>query len=178
MSDPQANHFHMEEFNAVLQVEQAPRGKWDGTIGLWTDLQNLTIEGQQPLGPNSLTSGLAGYAYEEYQASPQTRIEAAARFDYKRSRRIPYPVSQDTTFQTLNVSRTNNAVTGSSAPSRRSAPISLPSLSLARSFRAPTVQELFANGLDASSGTYSIGNATLGPESGYGVDASLKGNFA
>ena len=47
----------------------------------------------------------------------------------------------------------------------------------ARPFRAPTVQELFANGLDASSGTYSIGAATLGPESGYGVDASPSGKF-
>lgn len=41
-----------------------------------------------------------------------------------------------------------------------------------------TVQELFANGLDAPSGTYTIGTTGLGPESGLGVDASLKGNFA
>ncbi len=178
VSDPQANHFHMEEFNAVLQVEQAPRGKWDGTLGLWTDLQNLTIEGQQPLGPNSLTSGLAGYAYEEYQVSPQTRIEAAARFDYNAIQTHPYPVSQDSTFQTLDVSRTNNAVTGSVGAIQEIGSNLTATVSLARSFRAPTVQELFANGLDASSGTYSIGNANLGPESGYGVDASLKGNFA
>ena len=52
------------------------------------------------------------------------------------------------------------------------------SLNLARSFRAPTVQELFANGLDAASGTYSVGTASLGPETGFGVDASLKGEFS
>ena len=52
------------------------------------------------------------------------------------------------------------------------------SLNFARSFRAPTVQELFANGLDAASGTYSIGTASLGPETGFGVDASLKGEFS
>jgi iron complex outermembrane receptor protein len=51
------------------------------------------------------------------------------------------------------------------------------SLSLARSFRAPTVQELFAHGLDAASGTFSIGTADLGPETGFGVDASLRGTF-
>jgi iron complex outermembrane receptor protein len=48
-------------------------------------------------------------------------------------------------------------------------------VSLARSFRAPTVQELFANGLDAASGTYSVGTASLGPENGLGVDASIRG---
>jgi outer membrane receptor protein involved in Fe transport len=48
---------------------------------------------------------------------------------------------------------------------------------VARSFRAPTVQELFANGLDAASGTYSVGTASLGPETGLGVDASVRGDF-
>jgi iron complex outermembrane receptor protein len=177
VSDPQANHFHMEEFNAIVQFEQAPMGKFDGTIGLWTDLQNLTIEGQQPLGPNSLTSGVAGYAYEEYQATPRTRFEAAARFDYNQIQTHPYLDSQDTTFETLDVSRTNNAVTGSIGAVQEIGSRLTASLSLARSFRAPTVQELFAHGLDASSGTYSLGDATLGPESGYGVDASLKGNL-
>jgi outer membrane receptor protein involved in Fe transport len=52
------------------------------------------------------------------------------------------------------------------------------SLSLARSFRAPTVQELFANGLDAPSGTYTVGTPGLEPETGLGADLSLKGNFA
>src|SRR5712691_1119855 len=52
------------------------------------------------------------------------------------------------------------------------------SLSFARSFRAPTLQELFANGLDAPSGTYTIGTPGLGPETGLGADVSLKGNFA
>ena len=40
------------------------------------------------------------------------------------------------------------------------------------------MQELFANGLDAPSGTYTIGTAGLVPETGLGADASLKGNFA
>jgi iron complex outermembrane receptor protein len=81
-------------------------------------------------------------------------------------------------FQTISVSRTTNAVTGSVGIVQDFSHAITGSVSLARSFRAPTVQELFANGLDASSNTYSIGDANLGPESGYGVDASLKGNFA
>jgi iron complex outermembrane receptor protein len=40
------------------------------------------------------------------------------------------------------------------------------------------VQELFANGIDAASGTYSIGSVALSPETGVGADVSLKGNFA
>jgi len=178
ISDPQANHFHKREFNAALQLEQKPIGKLSGTLGLWTDIQDLTIEGQQPLGPNSLTTGFAGYAYEEYQAAAHTRLEAAARFDYNKIQTRPFAQSQDSVFQTINTSRLSNAVTGSVGAVQQFTSALTGSLSLARSFRAPTVQELFANGLDASSGTYSIGSATLGPENGYGVDASLKGNYA
>lgn len=178
VSDPQANHFHKQEFNAVLQFDQRPLGRLSGTLGLWTDIQGLTIEGQQPLGPNSLTAGFAGYAYEEFQAAPHTRLQAGARFDYNKIQTHPYAGSMDSLFQVLNVSRQANAVTGSVGAVQQLTSALTGSLSLARSFRAPTVQELFANGLDASSGTYSIGSAGLGPESGLGVDASLKGSYA
>jgi iron complex outermembrane receptor protein len=177
VSDPQANHFHKREFNAVLQLQQRPAGRLSGTLGLWTDIQDLTIEGDQPLGPNSVTTGLAAYAYEEYLAAPATRLQAAVRFDYNAIQTHPYPQSTDSVFQTLNVSRLSNAFTASLGVIQRIAPGITASLSAGRSFRAPTVQELFANGLDAASGTYSVGTATLGPETGLGVDASLRGEL-
>ena len=177
VSDPQANHFHKRAFNAVLQAEEQPWGKLHGTLGLWTNVENLTIEGDQPLGPNSVTTGIAGYAYEEYIASPSTRFQAGVRYDYNKIQTDPYPQSTDSVFQTLDVSRNSNAFTASLGAVQRFTPEVTGSLSFARSFRAPTVQELFANGLDAASGTYSIGTASLGPETGLGADASLKGTL-
>jgi len=177
VSDPQANHFHKQELNAVVQFEQRPTGRLSGTLGLWSDIQNLTIEGDQPLGPNSVTTGLAAFAYEEYLAAPGTRLQGGLRFDYNRIQTHPYPQSTDSVFQTLDESRLSNAVTASLGAIQQIGPRLTASLSVARSFRAPTVQELFANGLDAASGTYSIGTASLGPETGTGVDASLKGDF-
>jgi len=176
VSDPQANHFHKRELNATLQLQQRP-GALSGTLGLWTDVQDLTIEGDQPLGPNSVTTGLAAFAYEEYQATPATRLQAGLRFDYNRIQTRPYPQSTDSVFRTLDESRLSNAVTASLGAIRRLGSQLTVSLGVARSFRAPTVQELFANGLDAASGTYSIGTASLGPETGLGLDASLKGEL-
>ncbi len=177
VSDPQANHFHKTEFNAVLQLQQRPVGRLTGTLGLWSDIQNLTIEGDQPLGPNSVTSDVAGYAYEEYRAGPNTRLQAGVRFDYNAIQTNPYPQSTDSVFQTLDESRQHNAVTASLGAVQEFTPELTGSFSVARSFRAPTVQELFANGLDAASGTYSVGSANLRPEAGLGVDASLKGDY-
>lgn len=178
VSDLLANHFHKRELNAVLQLRQRPIGKLEGTLGLWTNIEDLAIDGDQPLGPNSMTSGFAGYAYEEYAAAKETRLQAGLRFDYNKIQTRPFSASTDSTFRTLNVSRLSNAVTASLGAIQQLGHNMTGSMSFARSFRAPTVQELFANGLDAASGTYSIGSADLTPETGLGVDASLRGNFS
>jgi iron complex outermembrane receptor protein len=178
VSDPQANHFHKQAFNGVLQLQHQPLGKLQGTLGLWTNVEDLTIEGDEPLGPNSRTTGIAGYALEEFPAAENTRLQAGLRYDYNKIQTRPYPQSTDPFFQTINESRLSNALTASLGAIEQIRPYLSGSLSLARSFRAPTVQELFANGLDAPSGTYTIGTTGLEPETGLGADASLKGNFA
>jgi iron complex outermembrane receptor protein len=177
ISDPEANHFHKRELNAVLQVQHQPLGKFEGTLGLWTNVEHLDISGDAPLGPNSVTTGLAGYAFEEYVASPGTRLQAGLRYDYNRIQTTPFAGSPDSVFQTLDESRLSNAVTASLGVVRRLSSGLTGSFSIARSFRAPTVQELFANGLDAASGTYSVGTASLGPETGLGIDAAIKGSY-
>ncbi len=178
VSDPEATHFHKREFNGVLQLQHQPFGKLVGTLGLWTNVEHMTIRGDEPLGPNSLTTGFAGYAYEEFQAAPSTRLQAGIRYDYNRIHTRPDPQSTDPAFQALDVSRNTNAVTASLGVLQQLTSSLTGTLSFARSFRAPTVQELFADGLDAPSGTYTIGTPELDPEIGFGIDASLKGNFA
>ncbi|HMJ19884.1 MAG TPA: TonB-dependent receptor [Gemmatimonadaceae bacterium] len=177
VSDFQANHFHKRDFNGVLQLRHQPLGRLQGTIGLWTNIEDLTIEGDEPLGPNSRTSGFAGYVYEEFAAAAYTKLQAGLRYDYNKIQTRPYPQSTDPFFQTINESRLSNALTASLGAVQQLSSSLTGSLSLARSFRAPTVQELFANGLDAPSGTYTIGTATLVPETGLGLDASIKGGY-
>jgi len=177
VSDPQANHFHKRAMNATLQFEQRPVGRLEGTLGLWTNVEDLTIGGDQPLGPNSRTTGVAGYAYEELVLSPRTRLQGGLRYDYNGIRTRPNPVSTDSVFLVNDQTRTANAVTASFGAIQKLTSELTGSFSLSRSFRAPTVQELFANGLDAASGTYSIGSASLGPETGFGIDAGLHGHY-
>jgi len=177
VSDPQANHFHKQEWNGALQMRHRPIGRLDGTVGLWFNYEDLKISGDQPLGPDSRTTGAAAYVFEELAASPATRLQAGLRYDYNDIQTEPNPTSTDPTFQTLDVSRHDNALTASLGVIQRLAAGWSASLNLSRSFRSPTVQELYANGLDAASGTYTVGDANLGPETGFGVDASLKASF-
>jgi iron complex outermembrane receptor protein len=178
VSDPEATHFKKRQFNGVLQLQHQSLGKLQGTLGLWTNIEDMSIRGDEPLGPNSRTSGVAAYAYEEYPVADNTRLQAGLRYDYNKIQTRPDPQSTDPAFQTLNASRLSNALTASLGGIQHLTSHLTGSASFARSFRAPTVQELFANGLDAPSGTYTIGTPGLGPEAGLGADASLKGNFA
>jgi len=174
VSDPQANQFHKQAANANLQFQHERAGNFQGIVGLWTNIENMTIGGDMPLGPNSVTTGIAAYVYEEYLAGDETRLQAGIRYDYNRIQTSPSADSPDSVFRTLDVSRLTNALTASLGAVQRLSPGMTLSLSVARSFRAPTVQELYANGLDAASSTYSKGDADLSPETGFGIDASFK----
>ena len=173
-----ATHFHKQEFNAALQFRHRQTGQFQGTLGFWTNVEDLALDGDEPLGPNSLTTGAAAYLFEEYLLSPATRLQAGVRFDYNHIHTNPDPSSTDSVFRTLDESRTSNALTASAGSIHRLTGELTLSLNFARSFRAPTVQELFADGIDAPSGTYTIGSPNLSPEAGFGIDASVKGNFA
>ena len=175
--EPQANHFRKQEFNGVLQLLHRPIAGLTGTVGLWTNLERLTIDGDEPLGPNSTTTGIAAYLFEEYAASARTKLQAGVRYDYNRIQTNPFAESSDSVFRTLRESRQSNALTASLGAIQALGGGFTASLNVARSFRAPTVQELFASGLDAPSGTYSVGTTSLEPETALGVDASLRGEF-
>jgi iron complex outermembrane receptor protein len=178
VSDPQANHFHKQALNATLRFHHRRLGNVQGVAGVWTNIENLAIDGDMPLGPNSLTLGFAAFVYEEYLAGDDTRFQAGLRFDYNRIHTSPFAASSDSVFRTLDATRLSSAVTASLGAVHRLSPGMTLSLGLARSFRAPTVQELFANGLDAASATYSKGESGLSPESGFGIDASFRARSA
>jgi iron complex outermembrane receptor protein len=177
VSEPEATHFQKRQLNAVLQMQHQPIGRLDGTLGIWTNLEDLVIRGDEPLGPNSLTTGIAAYAYEELRATPTTRLQGALRFDHSSIRTKPEDAT-DPAFVGLDETRSANAFSGSLGAIGQLGRHVSASFSVARSFRVPTVQELFADGLDAPSGTYTIGTPTLAPETGLGIDASVTATFA
>ncbi len=174
VSDPVANFHHKKEFNATLQFQHQQMGNFQGTVGLWFNNENYVIGGGMPLGPNSITTGFAGYIFEEYFAGENTRLQAGLRYDYNQ---IHASNSTDSAFLGFDQTRTSNAVTGSIGLIQKLSTEITSSLSVSRSFRAPTVQELFSNGFDAPSFSYFQGDSSLTPETALGVEASLKGNF-
>jgi iron complex outermembrane receptor protein len=177
-SEFEQNNFHQNNYNASLQFLLQKMGNWQGTIGIWTNFDNLNIGGLQPLGPNSLSTDVAGYLYEEYVASENSRFEGGIRYDYNKIQTNPDPASLSPRFQTLDTSRLASALTGSIGIVQKLSNELTGSFSVARSFRAPTQQELFGNGPDDASASFILGDSSLVPETGIGIDASIKGNYS
>ena len=177
-SEFEQNNFHQNNYNTTLQFYLQPMGNWQGTLGIWTNFDNLTIGGLQPLGPNTLTADIAGYLYEEYTASENTRFQGAIRYDYNKIQTNPDASSLSPRFQTMDTSRLASAVTGSIGVIQRLTNELTGTLSIARSFRAPTQQELFGYGPDDASASFILGDASLVPETGLEFDLSLKGQYS
>ena len=169
----EANNHEKKSINATLQFQHQQMGNFQGTVGLWVNTENYVIGGGQPLGPNSTTTDFAGYIFEEYFAGDNTRLQAGLRYDYNH---IYAQYRNDSVFHP-NQTRQSNAVTGSIGLIEKFSSEITTSLSVSRSFRAPTVQEFFSNGFDAPSNSNFKGDSSLTPETALGVEASLKGNF-
>jgi iron complex outermembrane receptor protein len=174
----QQNSFHQNNYNTTLQFLLQPMGNWQGTLGLWSDLENLTMGGLQPRGPNSLTTSLAGYALEEYRAGDNTRVQGAVRYDYNNISTFASPSSTVPEFVNFNETRTSGAVTGSLGIIQNLTQQITGSLNIGRSFRAPTLQELFAKGPDDASQASLVGDSNLVPETSLGIDMTLTGRFS
>jgi iron complex outermembrane receptor protein len=172
------NNFHQNTYNTTLQFLLQPMGAWQGTLGIWSDLQNLTMGGAEPLGPNSLTTSLAGYALEEYRAGENTRLQGAVRYDYNNISTFASPNSTVPAFVNFDETRTSGAVTGSLGIIQNLTNEITGSLNIGRSFRAPTLQELFAKGPDDASQASLVGDDSLVPETSLGIDMTLTGRFS
>jgi iron complex outermembrane receptor protein len=172
--DDVANNHHKKSFNAMFQFQHQQIGNFQGTVGLWMNTENYVIGGGMPLGPNSTTTDIAGYIFEEYLSGDNTRLQAGLRFDYNQ---IHAANSTDSAFLIIDQTRQSNAFSGSIGLIQKLSREITSSFSITRSFRAPTVQELFSNGFDAPSNSNFKGDSALTPETAVGIEASLKGNF-
>lgn len=85
----------------------------------------------------------------------------------------PQDAAEVARFGPSNTSRFNN-VSGSLGLSVPVGAVTSLSANVARGFRAPTVEELYANGFHAAVGTFDVGNPHLKPEQSTGMEAGLR----
>ncbi|SPU49536.1 TonB-dependent receptor domain-containing protein [Bordetella trematum] len=160
--DEVATRFKNRGYDARLELEHKPWGGLRGVIGLQTAYSDFRADGEEAFLPRSKTRAHGLFLIEEYRLN-DWRFEAGARQDWQR-------VSPADGLQASRLSGTSlsASATWDFAPQYSLA------LSVSRSQRMPSAQELYADGVHLATNTYEIGDARLGRETSRNIDLTLR----
>lgn len=159
--DEVATTFRNKAHELRFELAHKPIGPLRGAFGVQHSESRFSALGAEAFIPESETRSTALFLMETLQAGP-VRLELAARHEWQKI---------ETTLK-RSVSHNPFSISGA-AVWDIDGDYSL-ALSLARSQRAPNVQELYARGIHLATNTYELGTATLGKETGKSVDLTLR----
>ncbi|WP_239016980.1 TonB-dependent receptor [Sphingomonas ginkgonis] len=175
--------YHHDELNAQGQVgtsfysnggeiradlAQTERGGWGGTTGVQYLEKSARIRGDEKFLPDSRQKQLGLFTLQTFASGP-VRIEGGARIESS-----SLSADADPQIGTPDLSRSFTTVSGSLGASYEVVPGWRAGVSLARSERAPAVEELFANGPHGGSETFERGDPNLRTERSLSGELTLR----
>jgi len=150
-----------------LEVVQSKRGGWGGGFGLQYFRRHLDVIGDEKFLPENRTSQFGLFALQTYEKG-KLRAEAGARFE-----RQSVSAEADADLGNPAMKRSFDAVSGSLGASYEIARGVRFGLNGSHSQRAPSAEELFANGPHAGTQSFEIGDPDLGKERSWGLEATF-----
>jgi len=153
--------FENNGFEARLEATHAPLGDFSGVVGLqWVDSEFSAI-GEEAFVPPVDTQSVGLFWVEEWHLDP-LRLEAGARVES--TDHSPEGGAPSRDFSTVSLSVGGNYMLSDSANL---------AVSLSRSQRAPSSQELYSNGPHLATESFEVGNLDLTEEVANNLDISL-----
>jgi len=150
-----------------IELEQTERSGWGGTSGIQYLNRNGKIRGEEKFLPDSRQKQTGLFTLQTLVTGPW-RLEAGARIEFSK-----LTAQADEELATPAFSRSFTTVSSSLGAQYEFTPGWRAGLSLSRSARAPSIDELFANGPHGGSQSFEVGDPNLNPEKSLGVEASL-----
>ncbi len=152
-----------------VELEQAERSGWGGTSGIQYLNRNAKIRGEEKFLPDSRQKQTGVFTVQTLLTGPW-RLEGGTRVEFSN-----LTAQADEQLDTPGMSRNFTTVSGSLGGQYEFSSGWRAGLSLSRTARAPSIDELFANGPHGGSQTFEVGDPNLSPEKSLGVEASLRG---
>jgi iron complex outermembrane receptor protein len=156
-----ATTFRNDGQDLRLEAEHVPLGPWSGVVGLQLNRSDFSALGEEAFLPASRTQNAGVFVFEEAEWNAW-HVELAARQE-------------------------RQEITGDGVAATRHDPLSLSgsvrwtfvpgwsaALAISRSQRAPTAQELYADGVHIATNTLELGDAALTEETARTVDLTLR----
>jgi iron complex outermembrane receptor protein len=153
--------FTNEGWEARIEAGHAPIGLLEGSVGLQASKKDFAAVGDEALIGPTRTKATGVFAFETYDAG-DWGVEGGLRFDDVDIDNID---AGQRTFEAWNASFGAHMHVGGHI---------FLGASIARTGRAPTDIELFANGPHPATGQFEVGADTLGVEKGVNSELSLR----
>jgi iron complex outermembrane receptor protein len=171
-------HFELRTQTLNAQASTA-FGRFKGAIGVQGLFKQYAAVGEEAITPAADSRGLGAFVYQEIvvretgSAHPDHKGDVNLQFG---ARWDDYSIASRTGEPKFGPGRTVDFRNGSGSLGLSWAATSAVTLSgsVARAFRAPTVEELYSNGEHHAAGTYDMGNPTLRSETSSGAEAILR----
>ncbi|MBV7540416.1 TonB-dependent receptor domain-containing protein [Acidovorax sp. sic0104] len=154
--------FKNKAYDTRIELQHEPIAGFKGVIGLQTSQRKFSAEGEEAYVEPTITRKLGVFALEEYRLG-DWRFEAALRHD-----------RQTAEAQASGIERSHNGTSASLGAVWRFTPGYQVGTSFTRASRAPSAEELYAQGLHMATSTYERGNPDLRSEISQNIDVSLK----
>lgn len=152
---------------ARLELVQRKSGGWGGGAGLQYFHRGMSVTGDEKYLPKNRTSQFGVFALENYVHGP-FRAEAGARYE-----RQSLHAGADADLGNPQLDRGYSAVSGSLGASYEVAKGVRIGINGSHTQRAPSGDELFANGPHAGTQAFEIGNRNLSKEKSWGLEGTL-----
>ncbi|MBT9513394.1 MAG: TonB-dependent receptor [Acidovorax sp.] len=157
-----ATTFKNKAYDTRIELQHEPIGGFKGVVGLQTSQRKFSADGEEAYVEPTITRKLGFFALEEYRLG-DWRFEAALRHDRQTAR-----------AETSGIERSHNGTSASLGAVWKFTPGYQVGTSFTRASRAPSAEELCAQGLHMATSTYERGNANLRSETSQNFDLSLK----
>ena len=159
--------FKNDGYDARVEVKHEKIAGMEGVVGIQTERSDFVVSGSEALMPPTLTESNALFFFEDITRGSLS-VQFGGRYDC-----IGVESRDNDTFGAAQ-SRTFNNLSGSVGFVYMPNDEYSTAFTITHAERAPTNQELFANGKHVATGTFLVGDASLGAESSLGFDLSFR----
>ena len=175
-------HFELEEDGAVgtafynkgmegrVELVQAPHGGWRGATGAQFFSRDFDVVGEEAFLPPNSTEQVGLFTLQQVDIG-RVKLEAGGRYEFSRLSSDPRAGQP----QFAAIERTFGTVSGSAGVSYRLGGAWRIGANLSHTVRAPSAEELFANGPHGGTEAYELGSPDFRRERSTGLEAILRG---
>ena len=162
--------FYNKGFEGRLELVQADRGAWKGASGIQYFSRNFDVVGEEAFLPKNSTRQFGLFTLQQLDYGA-LKIEGGAR--YEKTSLTAKPLADQPQF--FGGQRKFDTFSASAGASYGLGSNWRVGLNLSRAVRAPSAEELFANGPHAGTQAFEVGSPNFRTEKSWGLEGVLRG---